>query len=175
MSIIDLALGRKRAQLGGSYSEFFRKLHQIVAGWRHPEGFLLTYLGSGLGLFKKLGGRTAGVSQASLLSVVSLHDLSTWPLHSSRASNMAGKGSQRRYPKRNQQKRPGFLPQKSPGFTSVTFCSSRHSQMPAQFQVKSVKGFALFKGFVLKTTRPTEQNTGPISLRSHCHLNTCPV
>lgn len=110
MSIIYLALGRKWAQLGGSYSEFFRKLHQIAAGWRHPEGFLLTYLGSGLGLFKKLGGRTAGVSQASLLSVVSLHDLSTWPLHSSQASNMAGKGSQRRYPKRNQQKRPGFLP-----------------------------------------------------------------
>lgn len=48
---------------------------------------------------------------------------------------------------------------KSLRFTSITFYSRRQSQMSAQFRVKvkSVKGFTLLKGFVLKP--PDPENT----------------
>lgn len=135
-------------------------------------------------MFKKLEARTTGAPRTPLLIVViSPHDLSTWPPHSIQASN-TGKleSSQKGYQKRNQQKWHGFLPQKSPSITSITlffqfnhciyfilyFIWGSHKGQPSLKWRKSIKGFVT----CFKTTRHTEHNAGPISLRSHGGLNT---
>lgn len=85
-------------------------------------------------MFKKMGARTAGAPRVPLLlTVVSLYDLSSWPLHGTQASYMVVKA-------------PTGGITKKPAETEWFLAS----------EVESVNGFAT----CFKTTRPTEHNAG---------------